>query len=151
MASLTPQQAATRANVSRGTIMNAIKNKDLMARRDNRNRWQISPSDLSNWMTGRPDIVSDNSYKFDTTMLASADEKTIRIAVLEAELKAKDQRISDLEQERDARLENKDRQIHQLLQDRDAQIADIKADRDRWSEHAKQIESNRPRPRWWPF
>ena len=41
---LTPQQAASRAQVSRGTIMNAIKDRHLVARRDNRNRSQLDPA-----------------------------------------------------------------------------------------------------------
>ncbi|PAU91219.1 helix-turn-helix domain-containing protein, partial [Paracoccus salipaludis] len=48
---LTPQQAASRAQVSRGTIMNAIKDGHLFARRDNRNRWQIEPADLLKWLS----------------------------------------------------------------------------------------------------
>jgi excisionase family DNA binding protein len=99
LATLTPQQAAERADVSRGTIMNAIKDGALAAFRDNRNRWQISPDDLSKWLSGRTDIATVNDSRHDT---ATPDEKAIRLAVLEAELKHKDQRISDLERDRDS-------------------------------------------------
>lgn len=98
---LTPHQAASRAKVSRGTIMNAIKDGYLSARRDNRNRWQIHPTDLSKWLSFRSDIITVKSVIVDRPQVPPPDENLIRIAVLEAELKGKDQRIADLEQDRD--------------------------------------------------
>ena len=122
---LTPQKAADRAGVSRGTIMNAINDKSLLAIRDNRNRWQISPEKLSEWMTGRTVIISDtdneNTVKADTAAAPTTDEKVMRIAVLEAEARAKDQRVLDLEN-----------------------------DRDSWRDQAQRLAQQRPR-RWWPF
>ncbi|HBS99285.1 MAG: helix-turn-helix domain-containing protein [Alphaproteobacteria bacterium] len=123
LAKLTPQQAATRAKVSRGTIMNAIKDGSLPAMRDNRNRWQIHPDKLASWLADRDDNDTDNATgnaaKPDSQEPSTTPEKDIRIAVLEVELKAKDQRIADLER-----------------------------DRDSWKEQAQQLA--RPR-RWWPF
>ena len=98
---LTPQQAASRAKVSRGTIMNAIKHGHLAARRDNRNRWQIDPADLSKWLSDRSDIPTVKTVNLDSQPLPPPDENLTRIAVLEAELKGKDQRIADLERDRD--------------------------------------------------
>lgn len=98
---LTPQQAASHARVSRGTIMNAIKDGYLSARRDNRNHWQIHPADLSKWLSDRSDIATVKAVNSDSQQMPPPDENLIRIAVLEAELKGKDQRISDLERDRD--------------------------------------------------
>ena len=98
---LTPQQAASRAQVSRGTIMNAIKDGHLFARRDNRNRWQIEPADLLKWLSDRSDIATVKAVTVDSQQVPLPDENLIRIAVLEAELKGKDQRIADLERDRD--------------------------------------------------
>ena len=98
---LTPQQAASRAKVSRGTIMNAIKDRHLVARRDNRNRWQIDPADLSKWLSDRSDIATVKAVTIDIQQVPLPEENLIRIAVLEAELKGKDQRIADLERDRD--------------------------------------------------
>jgi len=81
--------------------MNAIKNCQLVARRDNRNRWQIEPADLSNWLSDRSDIATVKAVTVDSQPLPPPDENLIRIAVLEAELKGKDQRIADLERDRD--------------------------------------------------
>lgn len=101
VAKLTPQQAADRANVSRGTIMNAIKNGSLIAFRDNRNCWQIDDNELSKWLSLRTDIATGNSVNSDSQMPVPIDENVIRIAVLESELRGKDQRITDLERDRD--------------------------------------------------
>jgi excisionase family DNA binding protein len=121
LAKLTPQQAADKASVSRGTIMNAIKDKTLIALRDNRNRWQINPDNLSKWMAYRSDNISDKPDNYDSKLVPQSDENVIRIAVLEAEANAKDQRILDLE-----------------------------SDRDSWREQAQQLAQNKTR-RWWPF
>lgn len=51
---LSPEQAAKVAKVSRGTINNAIRSGALPAQRDNRNRWRIRDEDLRAWMDGRP-------------------------------------------------------------------------------------------------
>jgi excisionase family DNA binding protein len=118
MTRLTPQQAAERAGVSRGTIMNAIKDSSLSAFRDNRNRWQIPIDKLSDWMSERSEIAT---VSIDSSLPPRAEENQIRIAVLEAELRSKNQRISDLEH-----------------------------DRDSWKEQAQSLARRRPR-RWWPF
>ena len=132
VAKLTPQQAANRANISRGTIMNAIKDGSLIAFRDNRNRWQIDDNELSKWLSVRTGIDTGNSDNPDRQTPVPIDENVIRIAVLEAELRGKDQRIADLERDRD---------------DWKAQAQEL-ARRD--------IPSGLPDPpsrrrRWWPF
>lgn len=129
---LTPQQAASRAQVSRGTIMNAIKDSHLVARRDNRNRWQITPDDLSKWLSDRSDIATVKAVIIDSQSLPPSDENLIRLAVLEAELKGKDQRIADLERDRD---------------DWKAQAQEL-ARRD-----VPQVQIDPPSPprRWWPW
>ena len=48
-----PAKAATKAGVSRKTIMNSIKGLDLPAHRNNQNHWAIRPTDLANWMRER--------------------------------------------------------------------------------------------------
>lgn len=98
--------------------MNAIKDTGLSAFRDNRNRWQIPIEELSKWMSERSNI---DTVSVDSSLPPSAEGNLIRIAVLETELKSKDQRISDLER-----------------------------DRDSWKEQAQSLAKHRPR-RWWPF
>ena len=129
---LTPQQAASRAKVSRGTIMNAIKDRQLAARRDNRNRWQIDPADLSKWLSDRSDIATVKTVNLDSQPLPPPDENLTRIAVLEAELKGKDQRIADLERDRDEwKAQAQELARRDVLQG--------------------QIDSLAPLRRWWPW
>lgn len=118
---LTPQQAAIRAKVSRGTIMNALKYGALMGFRDNRNRWQIKPDDLSKWLSTRSENATAKDDNPDTEKRPSFEESALRIAVLEMEVRSKDQRIADLER-----------------------------DRDDWKKQAQELACHRPR-RWWPF
>ena len=46
---MSPAQAAQVADVSRWTIMRAIKSRDLQASRDNRNQWRIASDALEAW------------------------------------------------------------------------------------------------------
>lgn len=46
---MSPAQAAQVADVSRWTIMRAIKSLDLQASRNNRNQWRIAAADLERW------------------------------------------------------------------------------------------------------
>ena len=59
-----PAKAATKAGVSRKTVMNSIKNLELPAHRNNQNHWMIRPTDLANWMRERekrsPKAPSEN-------------------------------------------------------------------------------------------
>lgn len=118
---LTPQQAADRASISRGTIMNAIKYRSLVAFRDNRNRWQIHPDELSKWLSNRPGIAVVKAISADSASGPAPDKNLMRLAMLEAELRSKGQRIEDLER-----------------------------DRDGWKEQAQEL-ARRPSRRWWPF
>mgnify|MGYP004716617195 CR=1 FL=1 len=48
---MSPAQAAQIADVSRWTIMRAIKSGDLQAFRDNKNQWRIKTDDLNAWLS----------------------------------------------------------------------------------------------------
>jgi len=128
---LTPHQAAASAKVSRGTIMNALNKGVLIGFRDNRNRWQIKPDDLSKWLSDRSDNAIGKSDNSDTYKPPAIDENTLRVAMLEAEIKSKDQRIFDLERDRDAWKAQA-----QELARRDISNVPLIAP---------------PRRRWWPF
>lgn len=66
----TPLAAAKHAGCGRTTIMKAIKEHDLQANRDNRNRWKIASEDLEKWMESRPvtdATVTDSDGDIDAT------------------------------------------------------------------------------------
>ena len=102
---LTPEQAAQLAKVSRWTILRAIKSQRLQARRDNRNRWQISPQDLDQWCahTVRTPLIETPAPE-----PAQADETPTLRAALAAETaradaaeRARDQAEADRNEWRD--------------------------------------------------
>lgn len=95
---ISPQLAADRAQVSRGTIMNAIKNGSLEAHRDNHNRWQIHPDNLLKWLSNRDDNITVSNDKSDT----SEQDFLFSIRKLEGVVELREMRISELESDRDA-------------------------------------------------
>ena len=79
--------------------MDAINAQKLNATRNNRNHWVISEDDLKAWMDSRgvkpmPDTPSDTSSDNITRL-------SVENSGLKAEVKAKDETITDLKVERD--------------------------------------------------
>jgi hypothetical protein len=140
---LTPHQAAAHAKVSRGTIMNALKDGALIGFRDNRNRWQIKPDDLAKWLSERTVNASAKAHNSDTLKIPAIDEKDLRIAVLEAELKGERQRIFDLAREFERERSN----LERAIEDWKAQAQEL-ARRDI---PKAQPEPPPPRRSWWPW
>jgi excisionase family DNA binding protein len=104
-AHMTPEQAAQVTKVSRWTILRAIKSQHLQARRDNRNRWQISPQDLDEWCAHNVRTPKIEAPAPDT---AQADETPGLRAALAAETaradaaeRSRDQAEADRNQWRD--------------------------------------------------
>jgi hypothetical protein len=102
---MSPAQAAQAANVSRWTILRAIKSQQLQARRDNRNNWQISPEDLAAWCAH---TVQAHPLAPPAPETAQADETPTLRAALAAETaradaaeRARDQAEADRNQWRD--------------------------------------------------
>jgi excisionase family DNA binding protein len=102
---MTPEQAAQVAKVSRWTILRAIKSQRLQARRDNRNRWQISPQDLAAWSahtvhTPQIDAPAPDAAQADETpaLRAALAAETARADAAE---RARDQAEADRNQWRD--------------------------------------------------
>ena len=80
-------KAATKAGVSRKTIMNSIKSLDLPAHRNNQNHWVIRPTDLANWMKARekrsPQPRSENIREVPPSVLTPQHELDVLKAQLE--------------------------------------------------------------------
>lgn len=135
--SLSPAEAAKRAGVSRGTIMNALKSKALYGWRDNQNRWKIAPDDLAKWMADRGSPAPDNGT--DNSMTALHLEN----AELRGEIKALSVKL-------DAVQETLKRSEADLLREREGRAQD-KADaakREAWARGQIEALSRR---RWWPW
>lgn len=119
---LTPEQAAKLANVSRWTILRAIKSQRLKAIRDNRNRWQIRNEDLEAWRTHSVHSVQAHQFAHPAPDPAQADETP---ALREA-LAAATERAAAAERARDQ----------------------AEADRDQWRDMAQTLAARR---RFWPW
>ncbi|MFC6197764.1 helix-turn-helix domain-containing protein [Ponticaulis profundi] len=122
---MSPAQAAQVSNVSRWTIMRAIKTQDLQASRDNRNQWRITPEALQNWRAHT--VRTSNNLHTSHTQEAVAElhEK------LAAETARADVAEAILAHERKA-------------------LAATESDRDSWRAMAEKL-ADRPRRSWWPW
>ena len=122
---MSPAQAAQVADVSRWTIMRAIKSRDLQASRDNRNQWRIASDALEAWRahTVRTPLIPHTPHTQET--LAELREK------LAAETARADVAEALLAHERKA-------------------LAATETDRDSWRAMAEKL-ADRPRRSWWPW
>jgi len=125
-AHLSPAQAAQVANVSRWTIMRAIKSADLQAFRNNKNQWRIKSDDLNAWLFAHTAQCAHTVQEEDGAhhMHTPAQPDPIAQDTLElVRMKA------ELEAEKTLR-------------------ATVEADRDQWRELAQNLVKARPR-KWW--
>jgi len=123
---MSPAQAAQVADVSRWTIMRAIKSGDLQAFRDNKNQWRIKTNDLNAWLFAHPAqgarTVQEEVDAHPVPPPAHPDtitQDTLELVRVKAELEA----------EKTLRTT-------------------IEADRDHWRELAQKLAESRPR-KWW--
>lgn len=98
-AHLSPAQAAQVAGVSRWTIMRAIKDQILLAKRDNRNNWCIDTDDLDRWRASTVRTV-DSAHALHTQNDTS--ETLVKVASLEAENGQLRERLLEVQSDRDA-------------------------------------------------
>ena len=166
-AHLSPAQAAQLAKVSRRTIMRAIDHKELLAIRDNRNRWQITRQELEKWagaqwaLSGQcpPDAQPNAHLAQSDAQLSGADRDSPadpggpdRDSLAE-DLAAARLTIAQLE----ARLEER----AALVSAADARARMAEADRDCWRALAEKLTDRPAAPpadlpapsprRWWSW
>jgi excisionase family DNA binding protein len=122
---LTPEQAAQLAKVSRWTILRAIKSHKLQARRDNRNRWQISPHDLAAWSAHTVQAPAHTVQAQEIAHLAPNPAQADEAPALRAALTAETARADAAERARDQ----------------------AEADRNQWRDMAQTL-AKRPRSIW---
>ena len=104
-----PKSAASRANVSRKTIMNAIKSMRLKAHRNNKNYWVIHQADLEDWMRERVKTgqKSFTHTKRRTCTNISPPSPTLNV---DFELKFTQQELRHTQE----KLENSDKEVARL-------------------------------------
>lgn len=122
---MSPAQAAQIANVSRWTIMRAIKSQHLQASRDNRNRWRITADALEAWRA--------HTVRTPLNMQPPHTQET----------------VAELREKLTAETVRADMAEAMLAHERKA-LAATKADRDSWRAMAEKL-ADRPRHSWWPW
>ena len=142
-----PAKAATKAGVSRKTVMNSIKSLELPAHRNNQNHWLIRPTDLASWMRERekrsPKAPSENTRGIPPVAPTLQHELDILKAQLE---------LSFVKQ----RLEASEQDNTKLKQEVSGLKAELKESRDQmsqvWREMTDKLVSlARPHKRRGPF
>jgi len=117
---MSPAQAAQVANVSRWTIMRAIKSQDLQAFRDNKNQWRIKSHDLNVWLSAHSaHTVQKEGHAHSVHTQDSTANDTLELVRIKAELEA----------EKTLR-------------------ATIEADRDQWRDLAQKLATYQKRKKW---
>lgn len=122
---MSPAQAAQAADVSRWTIMRAIKSHDLQASRDNRNQWRITPGALEDW----------RSHSVRTPLDLHTPHTQETIVELRKKLAAETARADVAEA---------------ILAHERKALAATENDRDSWRAIAEKL-ADRPRRSWWPW
>lgn len=102
---MSPAQAAQVANVSRWTIMRAIKSQSLQAFRDNKNQWRIKTEDLTKWLLSQPAQCAHHTQEDEnplpTHTNAHPSQETLELVRIKAELEAEKMLRKTIETDRD--------------------------------------------------
>lgn len=125
---LSPREAARFVGVGRSSIMRAIAAGDLLARRDNRNQWQIDREALDRWRAARPDPDRALPTNPDRTPDRATSDHLTALAqeLTEARAQAAEERARADQLE--ARLEER----AALVRAAEARAQAAEADRDGW-------------------
>lgn len=117
---LTLGQAAKAADRSKTAVLRAIQNGRLSAEKDETGQYAIEPAELFRVFTPVPDTVPVTVTAVGTAGNPQVTTLTAsEISRLQTELKAKDERIAALEEERERERRDKDAMITDLRQERD--------------------------------
>lgn len=100
---LSPEQAAKRAGVSRRTLLRAVQLQELQAVRDNRNRWRVEVESLDVWALRRvPSGQRPDPAQLPAQSDAEVVSLRVQLAGREAELHGVRELLREVEADRDA-------------------------------------------------
>lgn len=113
---LSPQAAAKHLGIGRTTVMNAIKDRYLIAVRGNNGRWKIALNDLMAWHEARPTTTykSDNASSNDTGNATATMQLYKELGAAEATIEELRSRIADNDRRHEAEIERLERIIERL-------------------------------------
>lgn len=108
---LSANQAAKEAGKTKKTILDAIKSGRLSASKNDKGHWSIDPSELDRVY---PKTDTNHPMKTATTPLVENHENRIKIAELEAEVKALRREVERTDMERERERENLSQHIEDM-------------------------------------
>lgn len=131
---MSPTQAAQATGTSRRTVMRAIEAQELLAFRDNRNHWKITPQAIDNWARA---YCAPTGQTPTSAHLEQPDIHPMPTLDAGAELQA----------EREAR-----RQAEVEAGELRGKLAATEAERDRLHSLVERLTAPQAKRRkWWPF
>lgn len=130
MATISLEEAAKRAGLSRWTVARALKSGHLAGMRDNRQRWRIDADALEAWAKAQARTVQHEEQPRAAVQVGNP-ERDVALALAERFREERDQ--SRLEE---AGLRVEVAQVRQQMEQLREQMAELRADRDRWHKHA---------------
>ncbi len=131
---MSPTQAAQATETSRRTVMRAIEAQELLAFRDNRNHWKITPKALEKWALAH-------------CALSGQIPIPAQVEQPDAYLVSTSDHMSELQTEREAR-----RQAEVEAGELRGKLAATEAERDRLHGLVERLTAPQAKRRsWWPF
>ncbi|WP_420818699.1 helix-turn-helix domain-containing protein [Paracoccus aestuarii] len=131
---MSPTQAAQATGTSRRTVMRAIEAQELLAFRDNRNHWKITPQAIEMWASAQCAPTGQMP-----TLAHSEQPDAHPMPILDAG--------AELQAEREAR-----RQAEVEAGQLRGKLAATEAERDRLHSLVERLTTPQAkRHRWWPF
>lgn len=131
---MSPTQAAQATETSRRTVMRAIEAQELLAFRDNRNHWKITPQALEKWASAH-------------CMLTGQTPTSAQVDQPHAHPLPNSDLLAELQAEREAR-----RQVEVEAGELRGKLAATEAERDRLHALVENLTTTQTKRRsWWPF
>lgn len=125
---LSANQASKEAGKTKKTILDAIKSKRMSASKNNKGHWEIDPAELFRVFPKTSAIPPSNTT---TIPYIENHENRIKIAELEAEVKALKREVERTDIERERERENLSQHIEDMRKAM-AQLTDQRAGGRRW-------------------
>lgn len=140
-AHISPAQAAKRANVSRWTIIRALKSHKIEGFRDNRGHWRIDPKSVESWSAAHSLHIKHDSASQDP---AQTKDESSEMEALRTEV-----RLLREQMEKDSEVAQ--RQLEDMRDRATSAEARDKESRESLKLLIEQLSRAERRRRWWPF
>ena len=136
---LSPEQAAKQAGLSRWTISRALQAGRIRGIRDNRGRWRIEPEALEEWLAEQARVQASSPHTELHTVQTPLHSEQHTGQHSQAETSAHQLLITEVAVLK-TRLEVLESRAAELIQDRD----EARSERDHWRQMAERLSEPSP-------